>query len=177
MTTQAHDFDATPSDKVCPFAGLSEPRNSTSSSTEVGSIYSTLSDSRTSHETTTTQPTSQHSMDAPKPRCPVVFTQEVDPILIKTSLDDRIAYLTDFLNFTSHDADTIKKVAPHVTGLIPGLVDDLYAKLFEFDITKKIFMNRNQVGDAASSFLRVRLSRWSFVLRDLTVRCLRSSRI
>lgn len=77
--------------------------------------------------------------------CPVIFTQEVDPQLIKNSLEDRIAYLTDFLNFTSHDSDVLKKVAPNVNDLIPGLVDDLYAKLFEFDITKKVFMNRNQV--------------------------------
>ncbi|KAI0346789.1 hypothetical protein BDW22DRAFT_1308199, partial [Trametopsis cervina] len=76
--------------------------------------------------------------------CPVVFTQEVDPLLIKNSLEDRIAYLTDFLGFTSYDAEVISKVAPHVNALIPGLVDDLYAKLFEFDITKKIFMTRNQ---------------------------------
>ncbi|CCM05568.1 uncharacterized protein FIBRA_07795 [Fibroporia radiculosa] len=74
--------------------------------------------------------------------CPV-FTQEVDPILLKNSLDDRIAYLTDFLNFTSHDQDVILKVAPSVHDIIPSLVDDMYAKLFEFDITKKVFMTRN----------------------------------
>ncbi|PCH41472.1 hypothetical protein WOLCODRAFT_24769 [Wolfiporia cocos MD-104 SS10] len=74
--------------------------------------------------------------------CPV-FTQEVDPVLLKNSLDDRVAYLTDFLNFTTHDQEVITKIAPLINGIIPGLVDDLYAKLFEFDITKKVFMNRN----------------------------------
>lgn len=77
--------------------------------------------------------------------CPVIFTQEVDPLLIKNSLEDRVAYLTDFLNFTSYDAEVIKRVGPSVNDIIPGLVDDLYAKLFEFDITKKVFMTRNQV--------------------------------
>ena len=82
----------------------------------------------------------------PEPKtCPVIFTQEVDPELIKYSLEDRIAYLTDFLNFTTYDAEVIQRVGPSVNNIIPGLVDDLYAKLFEFDITKKVFMTRNQV--------------------------------
>ncbi|KAL6305875.1 Protoglobin-domain-containing protein [Sparassis latifolia] len=87
-----------------------------------------------------------HAQPAGKPQatCPAIFTQEVDPILIKHSLEDRIAYLTDFLNFTSADSDVINKVAPHVNDVIPEVVDSMYAKLFEFDITKKVFMKRNQ---------------------------------
>jgi len=90
-------------------------------------------------EETPSTPTSKTS-------CPyqAVFTQEVDPLLIKHSLDDRIAYLTDFLGFTTKDSDTITKVAPFVNDMIPSIVDSLYAKLFEFDITKKVFMSRNQ---------------------------------
>ena len=73
------------------------------------------------------------------------FMQEIDPVLIKNSLDDRVAYLTDFVNFTSHDSDVITAIAPHVNAVIPSMVDDLYSKLFEFDITKKVFMTRNHV--------------------------------
>jgi hypothetical protein len=79
------------------------------------------------------------------PPCPVVFTQEVDEELLRTSLEDRIAYTTDFLNFTSKDSTIIAEIAPLVNQIIPGLVDDMYAKLFEFDITKRIFMSRNSV--------------------------------
>jgi hypothetical protein len=79
------------------------------------------------------------------PACPVVFTQEVDEELLRTSLEDRIAYTTDFLNFTSKDSTIIAEIAPLVNQIIPGLVDDMYAKLFEFDITKRIFMSRNSV--------------------------------
>ena len=137
------DLNTMPAEKICPYAGRTSSEMPHSHSPEV-SIYSlpSHSGSRSSHETST-QPTSAHSEE--KKRCPVIFTQEVDPQLIKTSIEDRIAYLTDFLNFTSRDSDVIKKVAPHVGDLIPALVDDLYAKLFEFDITKKIFMTRNQV--------------------------------
>jgi hypothetical protein len=80
-----------------------------------------------------------------KPSCPVVFTQEVNEHVIRHSLDARIAYLTDFLGFTSADAEIITEVAPLVNGIIPEMVDGMYAKLFEFDITKRVFMDRNQV--------------------------------
>lgn len=127
----AKDLDtSTVTEKMCPHyarQGASTP--------DGGSLYSLPT--RTSHESST-----EHSQ--PERHCPVIFTQEVDPQLIKTSLDDRIAYLTDFLNFTSHDSEVIKKVAPLIHGMIPSIVDDLYAKLFEFDITKKVFMTRNQ---------------------------------
>ncbi|KAJ3551956.1 hypothetical protein NM688_g4414 [Phlebia brevispora] len=126
-------------EKICPHSIRSG--HSGNNTPEGGSIYSVQSNSRSSHDSST-QPTSSQQME--RHHCPVIFTQEVDPQLIKTSLDDRIAYLTDFLNFTSHDSDTIRKVAPLVNDIIPGLVDDLYAKLFEFDITKKVFMTRNQ---------------------------------
>lgn len=75
----------------------------------------------------------------------VETTQEIDPELLKTSLEDRVRYLRDFLNFHAHDAELIKKVGPLVYGLIPKIVDDLYAKLFEFDVTKQVFMQRNEV--------------------------------
>ncbi|KAH9927176.1 Protoglobin-domain-containing protein [Epithele typhae] len=103
------------------------------------------SPTETENSQTPLQSVSSHTdyLDAPKAQCPV-FTQEVDPLLIKTSLEDRVAYLTDFLDFTSRDAEVISKIAPKVNEVIPGLVDGMYAKLFEFDITKKVFMNRNQ---------------------------------
>lgn len=77
--------------------------------------------------------------------------QVIEPQLIKNSLKDRVAYLTDFLNFTSYDSYMIETIAPLVNATIPGLVDDLFAKLFEFDITKKVFMNPNQVSSYVHS--------------------------
>ena len=85
------------------------------------------------------------SWTMPMPAETLQLMQEIDPVLIKNSLDDRVAYLTDFVNFTSHDSDVITAIAPHVNAVIPSMVDDLYSKLFEFDITKKVFMTRNHV--------------------------------
>ncbi|KAH9939966.1 Protoglobin-domain-containing protein [Amylocystis lapponica] len=127
----SHEVDANAAEEKPLFS----PISTTLSQCPIDNL--SLSDASHSTGTTSTPATStQHS-------CPY-FTQEVDPLLIKNSLDDRIAYLTDFLNFTSRDSEMIRKVAPSVNDVIPGLVDDLYAKLFEFDITKKVFMTRNQ---------------------------------
>ncbi|KAJ3880946.1 Protoglobin-domain-containing protein [Lentinula edodes] len=78
--------------------------------------------------------------------CPISnpTTQEISPSLLRTSLPDRINYIKDFLMFGTPDQDILHKVAPLVNDLIPQVVDDLYAKLFEFDVTKQVFLKRNE---------------------------------
>lgn len=102
---------------------------------------------------------------SPPKAAPVLVdtTQEIDPELLRTSLEDRVRYIRDFLNFHAHDAELIKKVGPLVYGLIPTIVDDLYAKLFEFDITKQVFMQRN---DVRMHFLADFLPRRASLLAD-----------
>ena len=130
------DFDAYSDDKTCPFAqyGAAAERPSLDNASD-----------RTTTPTTDSSSMPLQSSTSSASSCPV-FMQEIDPVLIKNSLDDRVAYLTDFVNFTSHDSDVITAIAPHVNAVIPSMVDDLYSKLFEFDITKKVFMTRNHVG-------------------------------
>ncbi|KIP10682.1 hypothetical protein PHLGIDRAFT_84649 [Phlebiopsis gigantea 11061_1 CR5-6] len=137
------DFQPTAGQKTCPYSGHAAGSSIPAANSSADSLRTTTP-SHSSHDHHHSSPaTSETPLDGP-PTCPVIFTQEVDPLLIKTSLEDRVAYLTDFLNFTSYDSDIIKKIGPAVNDIIPGLVDDLYAKLFEFDITKKVFMERNQ---------------------------------
>jgi hypothetical protein len=81
----------------------------------------------------------------PKPAVPTVIAEPVDPELLKTSLEFRVDYMKSFIGFGPAQANIINKVAPLVTDMIPEVVDHLYAKLFEFDVTKKIFMERNDV--------------------------------
>ncbi|KAJ3904529.1 Protoglobin-domain-containing protein [Lentinula edodes] len=78
--------------------------------------------------------------------CPISnpTTQEISPSLLRTSLPDRINYIKDFLMFGTPDQEILHKVAPLVNDLIPQVVDDLYAKLFEFDVTKQVFLKRNE---------------------------------
>lgn len=119
-------------DTTCPFAqyGARVERSSLDDASD-----------RTTTSTTDSTSTLLRSTSSSS-SCPV-FVQEIDPVLLKNSLDDRIAYLTDFVNFSSHDSNIITSIAPHVNAVIPGMVDELYSKLFEFDITKKVFMTRN----------------------------------
>lgn len=69
--------------------------------------------------------------------------QEIDPEAIRLHLEDRMRYLKDFLGFGVRDQDIMKRIAPIVSGTINETVERLYANLFEFDITKKVFMERN----------------------------------
>ncbi|TRM66363.1 Protoglobin-domain-containing protein [Schizophyllum amplum] len=69
--------------------------------------------------------------------------QEVDEEALRTDINARMVYLKDFVNFTRRDEDAIRKVGPLVNELIPEVVDALYSKLFEFDVTKQVFMQRN----------------------------------
>ncbi|KAJ3814841.1 Protoglobin-domain-containing protein [Lentinula lateritia] len=83
---------------------------------------------------------------APGSSCPISnpTTQEISPELLRTSLPDRINYIKDFIMFGTPDQEILHKVAPLVNDMIPQVVDDLYAKLFEFDVTKQIFLKRNE---------------------------------
>ncbi|KZT72546.1 hypothetical protein DAEQUDRAFT_664142 [Daedalea quercina L-15889] len=127
------DLDSWSQDQTCPFAQYG-----------AAAIRPSLDDAsdRTTTPTTDSSSTKLRSSISSASSCPV-FVQEIDPVLLRNSLDDRIAYLTDFVNFTSRDTDVITSIAPHVNEVIPSMVDELYAKLFEFDITKKVFMTRN----------------------------------
>ncbi|KAL1707346.1 Protoglobin-domain-containing protein [Schizophyllum commune] len=69
--------------------------------------------------------------------------QEVDEEALRKDINARMVYLKDFVNFTRHDEDAIRHVGPLINDLIPEVVDALYSKLFEFDITKQVFMQRN----------------------------------
>lgn len=126
----------------CPYASSSAAQRRTSFDSDTSGRTGQSDSSQTPLQSSST---SQQSLPVPTGKaCPAVFTQEIDPVLLRVSLDDRMAYLTDFLNFTSRDAEVITKIAPAVEGMIPSLVDEIYAKLFEFDITKRVFMTRNQ---------------------------------
>ncbi|KAJ3506249.1 hypothetical protein NLJ89_g6974 [Agrocybe chaxingu] len=76
-------------------------------------------------------------------------TQEVDPELLRTSITTRMTYLKDFLGFRRYDQDVLSKVAPLIYESIPTIVDQLYSKLFEFDLTKQVFLKRNDGFDGA----------------------------
>lgn len=66
----------------------------------------------------------------------------VDREALYTSLPDRVAYLTSFLEFTESDADTLNEAALILEPFITTLVDRVYAHLFQFSVTKEVFLPR-----------------------------------
>ncbi|KAJ3980823.1 Protoglobin-domain-containing protein [Lentinula detonsa] len=123
------------------------PVENTTPQIDIGSLSLSDTDSqRTPHADKPTCPF-PHELISESASCPLNVnpsTQEISPTLLRTSLPDRINYLKDFILFRHTDEEILHKVAPLVNDLIPKVVDELYAKLFEFDVTKVIFLQRNE---------------------------------
>ncbi|KAF8606928.1 hypothetical protein BDV93DRAFT_436452 [Ceratobasidium sp. AG-I] len=66
----------------------------------------------------------------------------IDRESLYTSLPDRVSYLTSFLEFTESDADTLNEAALILEPYIATLVDRVYAHLFQFSVTKEVFLPR-----------------------------------
>ncbi|TFK62895.1 hypothetical protein BDN72DRAFT_803781 [Pluteus cervinus] len=56
----------------------------------------------------------------------------------------RFTYVAKFVDFGPDDIAAIKASAPIVAPLVPVIVDAVYERLFSFDITKQVFLPRNQ---------------------------------
>ncbi|KAJ3123764.1 hypothetical protein HK098_001651 [Nowakowskiella sp. JEL0407] len=59
-----------------------------------------------------------------------------------TDLLYRFTYVSSFIGFDETDTKAIKNAAGHLAPLVPAVVDAVYAKLFSFDITKKVFATK-----------------------------------
>lgn len=60
-----------------------------------------------------------------------------------SDLPSRIAYLSSFLNLTADDGEALLAAKPLVAPLVPTILDAVYIKLLEFDITAQVFVPRN----------------------------------
>jgi hypothetical protein len=68
--------------------------------------------------------------------------QHIDEPRLETDLGYRFGYLADFMEFSPADIETIHASAPHLAPHVPGLVDAVYDKLFQYDATKRHFVPR-----------------------------------
>ncbi|KAJ5085869.1 hypothetical protein N7532_010640 [Penicillium argentinense] len=73
--------------------------------------------------------------DGPKPK-------HIDRKAIHTSLEERIKYLHDFLEFGSADIEALASGAKYIKQLIPAVVNLVYKKLLQYDITSRAFHTR-----------------------------------
>lgn len=56
----------------------------------------------------------------------------------------RFKFVAEMSDFGEDDIAAIKKSAPLIAPLVPGIVDAVYAQLFKFDITKAHFLPRTK---------------------------------
>ncbi|KAE8161063.1 Protoglobin-domain-containing protein [Aspergillus tamarii] len=69
--------------------------------------------------------------------------KHVDRKAIYTRLEARINYLQEFLDFNSADVEALTTGSKYIKALIPAVVNIVYKKLLEQDITARAFHTRN----------------------------------
>ncbi len=67
-------------------------------------------------------------------------TQEINEPRLETDLTYRFTYLTEFMGFHTTDIQRIHDAASWLPPLVPGLVDAVYEKLFQYHCTKRHFL-------------------------------------
>lgn len=71
------------------------------------------------------------------------MTEHIEKRLLCTDLRYRFDYVSKFLNFTTDDIAALNSFAKIAHPQIPSLVEAIYQKLFEYDITKNYFVKHN----------------------------------
>ncbi|EUC31927.1 hypothetical protein COCVIDRAFT_35970 [Bipolaris victoriae FI3] len=69
--------------------------------------------------------------------------QHIDRRELYTSLEARIQYLHSFLDFSSRDMEALTSGAKYIKALIPAVVNIVYKKLLQYDITARAFETRS----------------------------------
>jgi len=71
------------------------------------------------------------------------MSEHIDSSRLSEDLRYRFEYISKFINFTNDDITALNTLAPIILPIIPVIVDAVYRKLFQFDITKNYFVLRN----------------------------------
>ncbi|KAK7550774.1 Protoglobin-domain-containing protein [Phyllosticta citricarpa] len=69
--------------------------------------------------------------------------QHVDRKELYTNLEARIQYLHSFLDFSSSDIEALVAGAKYIKALIPAVVNIVYKKLLQYDITARSFTTQS----------------------------------
>lgn len=68
--------------------------------------------------------------------------QHINEAQLESDLGYRFNYLVEFIGLNGDDLAAIHGSAPLLAPLVPGLVDAVYEKLFQYDATKRHFLPR-----------------------------------
>ncbi|KAI7904564.1 Protoglobin-domain-containing protein [Cokeromyces recurvatus] len=79
--------------------------------------------------------------------------QHIDEKKLYTDDKYRFEYVAAYMGFGEKDIKAIESVAERMRPLVPAIVDSVYVKQFEFDITKRYFLPKNEgfTGEVANS--------------------------
>ncbi|KAK0655639.1 Protoglobin-domain-containing protein [Cercophora newfieldiana] len=69
--------------------------------------------------------------------------QHIDRKELYTSLEARIRYLHSFLDFGTNDIEALVSGSKYIQALIPAVVNIVYKKLLQYDITARAFTTRS----------------------------------
>ncbi|KAK4197785.1 Protoglobin-domain-containing protein [Triangularia verruculosa] len=69
--------------------------------------------------------------------------QHIDRKSLYTSLEARVRYLHSFLDFGVSDIEALKSGSKYIQALIPAVVNIVYKKLLQYDITARAFTTRS----------------------------------
>ncbi|KAF2809787.1 uncharacterized protein BDZ99DRAFT_463544 [Mytilinidion resinicola] len=69
--------------------------------------------------------------------------QHIDRKELYTNLETRIHYLHSFLDFSSNDIEALISGSKYIKALIPAIVNIVYKKLLQYDITARAFETRS----------------------------------
>jgi len=69
--------------------------------------------------------------------------KHIDRKELYTNLEARIQYLHSFLDFSSNDIEALISGAKYIKALIPAMVNIVYQKLLQYDITARAFETRS----------------------------------
>lgn len=76
--------------------------------------------------------------------------KNIDEEKLESDLAYRFQYLVDFVGVTEDDLNAVHGAAGVIAPLVPGLVDAVYEKLFQYDCTKRHFVPRQHGYEGAT---------------------------
>lgn len=78
------------------------------------------------------------------------MTEHIDRDRLNEDLRYRFEYLSKFINLTDVDINAMNILSNIIVPVIPVIVDSVYRKLFQYDLTKHFFVLRNDGFDGQS---------------------------
>jgi hypothetical protein len=78
------------------------------------------------------------------------MTEHIDDEKLNVDIHYRFDFISKFINFTSEDIKILNNFANIILPVIPVIVDSVYRKLFQYDVTKNYFIINDEISDGST---------------------------